>query len=181
MLHDSGCQIILGAARAAGFHGLAEQVVPELRTAARKEPRLDIEAWGHPAQPRLLLDFTVRDPAASRYADLRSEPAGTAAQGEREKAKEYPALGGVSVRGLCMERLGRHGPGLAQLLHEFADMARRRDADRGQAPRRWLKIWRSQLSGVAVRSCHRAVATAVEDRRGRWTEHGPRAILPSDM
>ena len=181
VLHDSGCQIILGAARAAGFHGLAEQVVPELRTAARKEPRLDIEAWGHPAQPRLLLDFTVRDPAASRYADLRSEPAGTAAQGEREKAKEYPALGGVSVRGLCMERLGRHGPGLAQLLHELADMARRRDADRGQAPRRWLKIWRSQLSGVAVRSRQRAVATAVEDRRGRSTEHGPRAMLPSEV
>jgi len=115
VLHDNGCQVILGATRAAGFRALAEQVIPELRTPARGEPRLDVEAWGHVAYPRLLLDFTVRDPAASRYAVCRNAPAGAAAQGEREKARTYPRQGGVSVRGLCMERLGRHGPGLSRV------------------------------------------------------------------
>ena len=57
------------------------------------------------SHPRLLLDFTVRDPAAARYADVREQPAGTAAQGEKEKAAEYPARGGVAVRGACMKNL----------------------------------------------------------------------------
>ena len=176
VLHDNGCQIILAAARAAGLRALEEQVVPELRTAGRLEPRLDVEAWGSVRHPRLLMDFTVRDPSAARYQQHRAIPAGTAEQGEREKAREYPARGGVAVRGLCMEKLGRHGPNLAQTLHEFADMARQRDVDRGRAPRRWIKLWRAQLSAAAVRSCHRAIATALEDRAGRVSEHGPRGV-----
>ena len=144
-------------------------MVLELRTAAHAEPRLDIQAWGSLAVPRILLDFTVRDPAAERYARHRAGPAATAEQGEREKAVEYPARGGVAVRGVCMERLRRHGPNLVQTLHDFVDMARQRDADRGQAPRRWLRSWRAQLSVACVRSSHRAVATAVSDCNGKVT------------
>ena len=55
---------------------------------------------------------------------------------EREKAIACPAVGGTRVTGVCMERLGRHGPKLEQLLHNFVDLARARDLDRGQAPKR---------------------------------------------
>ena len=184
VLHDAGCQVVLQAARAAGMRALRQQIVPELRTAAKGEPRLDVEAWGSLAFPRLLLDFTVRDPLAARYAKLRDEPAATAARAEAEKSRTYPPRGGVSVRGLCMERLGRHGPMLAQTLAELADLARQRDADRGMAPRRWLRGWRAELSAANVRSSHRAIATAAEDCQGRLTERpGPRqmhAMLPPD-
>ena len=169
VLHDAGCQIILGAVKAAGMRALLEQIVPELRSAARQEPRLDVEAWGLPACPRLLLDFTVRNTAAGRYASVRSSPAGVAAVAESEKQRTYPARGGVAVRGLSMEHLGRHGPLLAQTLAELADLARQRDADRGMAPRRWLRIWRAELSAACVRSCHRAIASANEDLQGRVT------------
>ena len=167
VLHDGGCTILLGAARAAGYAALAEQVVPELRSATKAEPRLDIDAWGVPSQPRLLLDFTVRDPAAKRYEAHRGEEAGTARQGEKEKATTYPPAGGCCVTGVCMERLGRHGPNLASLLHDFADLARRRDSDRGLAPKRWLRLWRVQLSCAAVRSSHRAIATAAQVQPAR--------------
>ena len=89
----------------------------------------------------------------------------------------YPPRGGVVVRGLCMERLGRHGPGLAQTLAELADLVRQRDMDRGQAPRRWLRSWRAQLSAACVRSSHLAIAAAAEDLQGRLTARpGPRHI-----
>ena len=169
VLHDAGCKILLHATRAAGFAALAEQVGPELRSPQRKEPRLDLEAWGQPSLPRLLVDFTVRDLAATRYVAVRGEPAGTAAQGEQEKAVEYPSTGGVRVTGACMERLGRHGPGLAQLLQTLTDLARQRDSQRGQSSRRWLRMWRVQLACAAVRSSHRAITTAVTNCCGRQT------------
>ena len=74
-----------------------------------------------------------------------------------------------------MERPGRHGPNLAQTLAELADLARQRDLDRGQAPRRWLRLWRAQLSAAAVRCSHRAVAAAIFDAQGRATDHAERA------
>ena len=169
VMHDNGRDILHAAARAAGFRALTEQVVPELRTSTRKEPRLDVEAWGHPACQRLLVDFTVRDPAVSRYDAIRHKPAAVAEQAEREKHNEYPEQAGVRVRGACMEKLGRHGPGLAQLLEELADLARQRDEQMGQAPRRWLRIWRAQLSAACIRACSRAITRAVEDCRGRET------------
>ena len=140
---------------------------------------MDIEAWGVPTRERLLLDFTVRDPAAARYLRHHSTPVGTATQGEREKANAYPAVGGTRVTGICMERLGRHGPGLVQLLHGFADLARARDRDRGQASKRWLHLWRVQLSCAAVRSSHKAITTAVSNCCGRLTQVAAESTMSS--
>ena len=64
--HDACCDRLLGAARAAGFRALREQVVPELASQTRAEPRVDVDAWGLAAAPRVLLDFTVCAPFAAR-------------------------------------------------------------------------------------------------------------------
>ena len=41
------------------YTALKEQVVAELATDKRKEPRVDVDAWGLVAEPRILLDATV--------------------------------------------------------------------------------------------------------------------------
>ena len=140
-VHNAICAILLQAARAAGYRALKEQVIAELATCARKEPRVDIDAWGLVAEPRLLLDVTVTCPFAQRY-----ESKSATACGESRKDKEYPCRAGLAVTGIAADVYGRHGPALQDLLMRLADLARQHDVDCGNQPRRWLHKWRVRVA-----------------------------------
>ena len=105
--HNAICSILLQAARAAGYTARKEQVVAELATPERKEPRVDVDAWGVVAEPRILLDVTVTCPFAERY-----EEKSATASGEQRKDREYPCKAGLSVTGVAVDVFGRHGPAL---------------------------------------------------------------------
>ena len=146
---------MMQAARAAGFTSLKEQVIPELATRARKEPRVDVDAWGLVAQPRVLLDVTVTCPFAQRY-----EKKAAVECGEQRKDQEYPRRAGLSVTGVAVDVYGRHGPALQELLVKFADLARQHETDQGIQPRRWLNRWRIRIATEIARGCSRQICTA---------------------
>ena len=153
--HNAVCVILLRAARSAGFTALKEQVIAELATAQRKEPRVDVDAWGLVAEPRVLLDVTVTCPFAQRYEDKRAVECG-----ERRKDKEYPSKAGLAVTGVAVDVFGKHGPALQDLLMRFADLARQHEVDQGVQPRRWLHRWRVRISTEIARGCSRQICTA---------------------
>ena len=153
--HNAVCSILLQAARAAGYSALKEQVIAELATAGRKEPRVDVDAWGLVAEPRLLLDVTVTCPFAERYADKSSVQCG-----EHRKDNEYPAAAGLAFTGIAVDVFGKHGPALHDLLTRLADSARQHELDQGTQPRRWLNRWRTRISTEIARGCSKLIRSA---------------------
>ena len=153
--HNAICTILMQAARAAGYTALTEQVIAELATADRKEPRVDVDAWGVVAEPRILLDVTVTCPFAQRY-----EAKDAAASGEARKNREYPSRAGLSVTGVAVDVFGKHGPALGDLLMRLGDLARQHDLDRGNQPRRWIHRWRVRIAVELARGCARQISTA---------------------
>ena len=153
--HNAICTILLRAARAAGYCAQKEQVIAELATETRKEPRVDVDAWGVVAEPRILLDVTVTCPFAQRYEDKSA-----AACGEHRKDRGYPSKAGLSVTGVAVDVFGRHGPALQELLTRLADLARQHDLDQGNQPRRWLHRWRVRIATEVARGCARQITTA---------------------
>ena len=153
--HNAICTILLRAARAAGFTALKEQVIAELATSKRKEPRVDVDAWGLVAEPRVLLDVTVTCPFAHRYEDKSAVECG-----EQRKDQEYPRRAGLTVTGVAVDVFGRHGLALQDLLVRFADLARQHELDQGVQPRRWLHRWRVRISTEIARGCSRQFCTA---------------------
>ena len=99
--HNAICTILLRAARAAGFTALKEQVIAELATTKRKEPRVDVDAWGLVAEPRVLFDVTVTYPFAQRYEDKLAVECG-----EHREDKEYPSKAGLAVTGVAVDVFG---------------------------------------------------------------------------
>ena len=130
-------------------------MVAELATPKRKEPRVDVDAWGLVAEPRVLLDVTVTFPFAQRYEDKSAVSCG-----EQRKDNEYPSKAGLAVNGVSVDVFGRHGPALQDLLIRFADLARQHDVDMGMQPRRWLNRWRVRISTEIARGCSRLISTA---------------------
>ena len=153
--HNAICIILLQAARAAGFTALKEQVIAELATPRRKEPRVDVDAWGLVAEPRVLLDVTVTCPFADRYEDKSAVTCG-----EHRKDIEYPCKAGLTVTGVAVDVFGKHGPALKDLLIRFADLARQHESDMGVQPRRWLHRWRVRIATEIARGCSRQISTA---------------------
>ena len=154
-VHNAICSILLQAMRAAGYSALKEQVIAELATSTRREPRVDVDAWGLVAEPRVLLDVTVTCPFAQRYEDKSA-----AACGEHRKDREYPRRAGLAVTGVAVDVFGRHGPALQELLLRLADLARQHDVDCGNQPRRWLHKWRVRIATEVARGCARLIHTA---------------------
>ena len=151
-LHNALCRIVHRACTSAGLRSQREVVVPALATAQLTEPRIDIDAWGHPGLPHLRLDVTVVDPAAERYAKVRGQPAGPAQMAERGKAVKYGLPpGGVGVTGLALETTGRLGPNFAALLVQLAGFARAARAAAGQETTRELRHWHTQVSMCLAR------------------------------
>ena len=154
--HAEGCHILLGAVTAAGFQGLREQIVPELARPGLLSPQLDIEGWGLMGQDRLLIDFTLRHPLASRYSSV---PAATSTAAS-EKQDHYGRTQGLTVRTAALEVYGRHGEELRTLLDYLADLSRHRERSLGLPPSRWLKKWRAQLSSMTAHFLGRAIQQA---------------------
>ena len=153
VLHNQGCEILHQASRSGGLAAQREVVIPELRSAKLTEPRVDVEVWGHPGLPRMLLDFTVRKAGATA--------AGAAARAEADKASKYgQGRGGTVVTGVAMETSGRHGPGLDAYLRMMAGLARSIDKQKGQQPRHLLAQWRMRLSITLARFVAAAVLSA---------------------
>ena len=167
--HNAICGILLQAARAAGYSALKEQVVAELATANRKEPRVDVDAWGLVAEPRILLDVTVTCPFAQRYADKSSVGCG-----EQRRDKEYPTAAGLTVTGIAVDVFGRHGPALHDLLTRLADLARQHELDQGAQSHRKLNNWRVRISTEIARGCSRLISTA--NSSAAPVRHQPPAI-----
>ena len=59
-LHDVGCHIVHNASCEAGLKSQREMIVPTLATEKLTEPRVGVNAWGHPKLPHIQLDFTAR-------------------------------------------------------------------------------------------------------------------------
>ena len=123
-LHDVGCHIIHNACCEAGLKSQREVIVPTLATERLKEPRVDVDAWGHLGLPHIRLGYTVVDAEALHYSSATKkaeEKAPAAAQAERTKANKYGnATGGIGVMGIAMQLSGRFGPGLDTPLRKLA-------------------------------------------------------------
>ena len=59
VLHNQMSDALAEFAAQAGLHCVREIVVPELATARIRQPRADIQMWGHPSLPLLHGDATV--------------------------------------------------------------------------------------------------------------------------
>merc|ERR1712026_313219 len=91
-----------------------------------------------------------------------------AASAESDKTDRYPPKGGVAVRGVGLEVLGKHGPQLTALLTELADRARAHAIQQGRAPARLLRRWRIQLSATCARLVGRQTSLAQVCHARAW-------------
>ena len=157
-IHDACCLRIWQAATETGAAALREQVIPALQSAARKEPRIDVEVWGLPSLPYSLHDFTLCAPMAARYQHDDTSAVPSAA--EARKRREYPRAAGLAVEGMAMNIYGTMGPALRETLEKWADRARLQDVSRGRTPRRWLNLWSAQLSTEVAIGAARLVLTS---------------------
>ena len=156
-IHDAIANILHEAGRAAYFRSLREQVIPALATPKRKEPRPDIELWGHHSAPDVLLDVTVCAPWAQRYA---ADPNNAPTAAEIRKNGSYSAVGGISVTGVAVDLFGQFGPQLRALLEDWAVLARTRDLSCGVVPRRMLHTWRVKLSAAIAEGLSHQITAA---------------------
>ena len=160
-LHNSCCSILHSVCREAGLRAQREVLVPALATPKLKEPRIDIDAWGHPGLPHMRLDFTTASPAAARYQRVNRATAQAAAAAENGKTNKYGgAVGGVFVQGLALELTGRYGPNLDALLRRCAGLARTRAVALGGDAPRLLQHWRLRISLILARFAHAAIESA---------------------
>ena len=160
-LHNSLCRIVHTACVSAGLRAQREVVVPALATAKLTEPRVDVDAWGHPGLPHLRLDVTVTDPLAERHKAAAAQQHGAADHAEDGKAKKYgKPRGGVGVKGLGLELTGRLGECFAALLRQLAGLARAGRAALGQESTRFLAHWQCQISIALARFSAAAISAA---------------------
>ena len=154
-LHDVGCHVIHNACCEAGLISQREVVVPALATEQLTEPRVDVDALGHPGLPHMGLDFTVVDTEALRYSSVMrkaQEEAPAAAQAEKAKGSKYgKTKGGVGVTGIAVQLSGRFGPGLGTLSCKLAGYKRASTKAAGKHSGRPLQERRKLLSVALAR------------------------------
>ena len=64
------------------------------------------------------------------------------------------------MQGLAADVYGRLGPALTDTLARWAELAREHDQSRGMRPKRWLHLWRTQLSVEIATGIGRLIHTA---------------------
>ena len=113
---------------------------------------IDVELFGHPHAPDRLSDATVRHPAAKAVLAKAARSRGAAAaEGVKCKEMRYPTSGGKAVIACAIETWGFADGKLEALLEELAVLAAQRQLDRGLAPTKWLRRWKTMLSlGLAL-------------------------------
>ena len=143
------------------------------------EPRIDVDAWGHPALPHMRLDITVVDPDAERYQQTSDSMAPAAEKAERGKVNKYGGIqGGVAVQGLGLELSGRLGPTFDRTLRQLAGMARAERAAFGQEQGRHLAQWHSKISLMLARFVAACVTAVFETAPTGVRRIGLAAPLP---
>ena len=117
-----GCHIIYSACCETGLKSRREVIFPTLATENLTEPRVDVDAWGHPRLPHIRLEFTVVDEEALHYSSAmrKGQEAPVVAQAQRAKESKYgKPTGGVGVTGISLQLNGRFVPGLDMLLRSL--------------------------------------------------------------
>ena len=150
-MHDVGCHIIHNACCEAGLKSQSEVVVPALMTDRLTEPRVDVDAWGHPGLPHKRLDFTVVDAEAIHYSSAMrkaQDTAPAAAQAEKTKANKTKKR---KEELASMQLSGRFGPGLDAFLRRLAVYKRAITKAAGRDGGRSLQEWRKVLSLALAR------------------------------
>ena len=158
--------------RLCGFAALTEQCIPQLGVTLKKRKQPDgtvLQCWesayvdvlltAHAGEGDRLLDVTWRSPFAADVLQRSAKVTGVAAlQGERDKAKRYPAVGEVHVECWSCEITGRAGEALSAALTQMATFAAEVQAQRGYRASDWAQLWRGKLSGLA----HRLLGQALD-------------------
>ena len=175
--HGALNQILAEAGRAAGYTALLEQVIPELAqvkvhedgSIVIKDAILDVELFGHPVAPDLLLDGTIRHPCSVSALLPASRDVGYAAEeGVKVKLKRYPPKYGKAVLACSMETWGHTSRTLDAILVELAGLAGRRQRERGIQPTKWLQKWRTHISLVVAMHVGRAIVDALPSSERYW-------------
>ena len=99
-----------------------------LATEKLTEPRVDVNAWGHPGLPHIRLDFSVVDAESLHYSSVvrkGQEKAPAAAQAERLKESKYGrGRERVGVTGISLQLSGSFSPELDALLRRLPEYTR---------------------------------------------------------
>ena len=153
--------------RSAGYAGIIEQCIPEFGLVPRKRKLADgsmqesLEAayidcllTSHATQPDVLIDVTWRSPFALHLLSRSARGAGiAAADGERDKARRYKEVDGFRVSAWSCELTGCISGSLSADLRRLAVLAAEVQAERGMRASDWDKLWRGELSAIAMRAC----------------------------
>ena len=127
----------------------------------RQAAIFDVWAFGARGVSDILVDVTVRNPAADRYRSRGlPEPGGAARIAEEEKQKKYPPKAGRCVRTMAFETWGRLGEDGEALLTSLEAAAAERDRRTGRGSRGRLQRWRAQLDGVLQKGVARALESS---------------------
>ena len=129
--------------------------IPLLQTQTQ---RLDVECTLHPFAADKLLDATWRHAGAQHALKGAARTDGfAAAEGEKDKAKRYPAAAGKVVTPCAAELWERPGVHFMGLLDELQALAKARQVERGLPPTRWKQRWLYEVSELGARSMAKAV------------------------
>ena len=117
-----------------GAHVRREAAIIEFNT-VEAEALMDLWAFGGREVHDLLVDVTIRHPAAPRYQPAAAASEGVAAAAVAdEKHKRYPSKAGRCVRPFAAESWGRLEAAAEELLETLAAAATRHARLCGQAP-----------------------------------------------
>ena len=105
---------------------LSGRSLSRLATEKLTEPRVDVDARGHPGLPHTRLDFSRRCGSSARLlCHAEKTRGGTGCSTSRTKASKHGrAREGVGVAGISVQLGGRFGPGLYALLRKLAGYKR---------------------------------------------------------
>ena len=119
-----------------------------------REAWLDIWAFGGVQIQDLLIDVTIRHPAAEAYQPRAAQQPGHAASSaEQQKLERYPERDGRSIVPFAVETWGRMGGRAEDLLQKLAAEAARHHCRRGQSTTAgtFMKRWRASLDATLQR------------------------------
>ena len=136
-----------------------------LATERMTEPRVDVDAWGHPGLPHIRLDHTVVDAEALHYSSViekgtrksascstRRENQGEQVMDTRKEESELRASRCSSV--------GRFGPELDTLLRKLTGYKRAIGKAQGRDCGRPIQEWRKLLSIALARYAAATILSA---------------------
>ena len=167
--HDEYADLLADIIAETGAHVRREAFIRQF-TNPSHEAWLDIWAFGAVHVQDLIVDVSIRHPAASHYQPAASREIAVAAiAGENEKEQRYPAQGGRAVVPFVTETWGRLGPSADSLLQNLAAEAARRARQRGQSVTTgtFLRRWRASLDACLQRNIALEMAAARSGLPGR--------------